>query len=139
MTKQIIVVTGISGSGSRSFCKNVEEYYNSNTNKKAMVFQTGDLITEIAQNSKTNAPIPEENILNFPLHTIKSLRGQAFDHILDEISKGEFDIYIIDMHAQFFWNDVYSNAFDWKYLDDLNPDKVAVMKKGVSYVLNMRG
>ncbi len=62
MDNKVIVVTGISGSGSKDFCSK----YESETGKKTKVYNTGDLVYRLSQNYPQEPVIPRENILNQP-------------------------------------------------------------------------
>jgi adenylate kinase len=112
----LIIVTGLSGSGSKKFCSEYARQEN------AKAFYTGDLILQAAQPPANRAPMPAENLLNLPNNVMEQLRDKVFHNICDEIAKKEHPRYIIDMHAQFFWNHVFENAFDWRYLEKLNAD-----------------
>jgi len=118
MTAKIIIITGISGSGSRAFC---ERYMNSG--KKVKIYHTGDMVYFLAQNSE-GPLIPKENLLNLHPEMLSSLRDKAFEVILEnlESDKELFDRIIIDTHAEFFWNHVFQNAYDWKFLNKIPAD-----------------
>ncbi len=58
MTAKIIIVTGISGSGSGAFCAR----YLTNR-KKVKIYRTGDMLYEFAQ-EYSDIPVPRENLLN---------------------------------------------------------------------------
>ncbi len=53
---------------------------------------------------------------------MSSLRSHAFEIILDEIKSNKYKKILIDTHAQFFWNNVFENAYDWKYLNQMKTD-----------------
>ena len=107
-----IVVTGISGSGSRDFCA---RYARGNLGKEDVkVYDTGEIICRMAQNYLEEPIIPKENLLNLHPKILGSLQDRAFEGIIDDIedNKGRYDRIVIDTHAQFFWNDVLTNAYD---------------------------
>ena len=117
-----IVVTGISGSGSRDFCA---RYAHGNLGKENVkVYDTGEMICRMAQSYLEEPIIPKENLLNLHPKILGSLQDRAFEGIINDIehNKGRYDRIVIDTHAQFFWNDVIHNAWNWKYLDEINPD-----------------
>lgn len=115
MAAKIIVVTGISGSGSRAFCKRYEEQVDD-----TRVYHTGDLVYEAAQ--KPGYPrIPLENLLNMHPRFLEEAREKVFHNIIENLREEskKFDRILIDTHAQFFWNNVYTNAYDWAYLNKI--------------------
>lgn len=118
MVAKIIVVTGIPGSGSKSFCLGYPE-----GEKKVKVYRTGDMILEMAQ-AYSGTGIPKENLLNLQPDMLANLRDKAFEKLTDEINreKDNYDLIFIDTHAQFFWNNVYLNAYDWKHLNNIQAD-----------------
>jgi len=118
MVAKIIVVTGIPGSGSKAFCMGY-----SGGGKKVKVYRTGDMILEMAQ-AYSGPGIPKENLLNLQPDMLANLRDKAFEKLTDEINheKNNYDLIFIDTHAQFFWNNVYQNAYDWKHLNNINAD-----------------
>ena len=118
MVAKIIVVTGIPGSGSKSFCLSYPE-----GNKRVKVYRTGDMILEMAQ-AYSGPGIPKENLLNLQPDMLANLRDKAFEKLTDEIKRdeGNYDLIFIDTHAQFFWNNVYHNAYDWKHLNNISAD-----------------
>ena len=118
MVAKIIVVTGIPGSGSKRFCQGYEA-----NGKKAKIYATGDMILEMAQDY-SGPGIPKENLLNLQPDMLANLRDKAFEKLTEEIEreKNNYDIIFIDTHAQFFWNNVYLNAYDWKHLNNIDAD-----------------
>ncbi|VVB78816.1 AAA domain protein [uncultured archaeon] len=120
---KIITITGISGSGTKEFCKN----YNP-SGMRVKVYNTGEMIYQLAQ-SQGSTPVPRENLVNLHPEILASLRHKAFDSILDQLDqdKLDFDRIIIDSHAQFFWNNVYTNSYDWKYLNGIQSDMFATI------------
>lgn len=116
---KVIVVTGISGSGSRDFCSKYVE-----SRKDVIVYNTGDMIYELAKNSSEEPPFPKENLLNLHPRVLNSLRDNVFEKILDSLQKDKrnYEKIVIDTHAQFFWNKIFENAYNWKYLSKLNSD-----------------
>ena len=112
------MVTGISGSGSRDFCARY-----SRKGMKVKTYNTGDMVHELAQ-KYSQTPVSIENLLNLQPKMLSSLRDGAFEQIIDnlETEKNEYDRIFIDTHAQFLWNQVYTNAYDWKHLNQIPTD-----------------
>jgi len=118
MAAKIIIVTGIPGSGSKDFCTRYPV-----DKKRVKIYQTGDMILEMAQDYSKSG-IPKENLLNLQPDMLANLRDKAFTQLSHEIEKEKdnYDLIFIDTHAQFFWNNVYHNAYDWKHLDNISAD-----------------
>ena len=116
MTAKIIIVTGISGSGTRNFCLKYPR-----DKKRVKMYHTGDMIYELAQDY-SGTKIPKENLLYLQPDMLANLRDKAFEKLVRDIEKEKenYDIIFIDTHAQFFWNNVYQNAYNWKYLNDIS-------------------
>jgi len=116
---KVIITTGISGSGSRDFCGSY-----AGNNRYAKVYNTGDMIYQLAINGSEEPPFPKENLLNLHPRVLASLRDTAFENILDNLPKDKrnHERIVIDTHAQFFWNKIFENAYNWKYLKSLNAD-----------------
>ncbi len=113
---KIIVITGISGSESKKIAKGYAELH------EAKVFSTGDLMEKAIQPAKNKVPFSVENLLNLNPLILDHLRDKIFTKIKEEIDKKEYNRYVIDTHAQFFWDHVFENAFDWKHLDMIDAD-----------------
>ena len=118
MESKIIIVTGISGSGSRNFCRRYAK------DNKVKLYHTGDMVYELAQSYPEGPPVPKENLLNLQPDILNGLRNKAFDVILGNLEQDrkEYDKILIDTHAEFFWNHVYTNAYDSKYLNEILAD-----------------
>lgn len=119
-----IIITGISGSGSKDFCARYAQ-----EKGKVKVYDTGEMICRMAQNYPEEPPIPKENLLDLHPKILSNLRDSAFESILENINlrRGKYERFVIDTHAQFFWNDVIHNAWNWKYLDEISPDMFATI------------
>ena len=120
MESKIIIVTGISGSGSKNFCEKYEP-----EGKKSKIYSTGNLIYRLAQEGiGEETQIPKENLLNLHPYILSNLRDKAFETIISNLKedKEKYDRIFIDMHAEFFWNHVYQNAYAWKYLNKIPAD-----------------
>ncbi len=55
---------------------------------------------------------------------LANLRDKVFRKIIDNLERDreEYDIIFIDTHAQFFWNDVYENSYNWEHLNKIPVD-----------------
>jgi len=118
MPAKIIIVTGISGSGSNDFCARYPT-----DKKKVKIYRTGDMLYEFAQ-EYSSIPVPKENLLNLRPDMLANLRDRVFKTIIDNLERDrkEYDIIFIDAHAQFFWNNVFENACDWNHLNKIPMD-----------------
>ena len=96
MSAKTIMVTGISGSGSRAFCS---DYLTKN--KKAKVYHTGDMLYEFAQ-KYSSTPIPRENLLNLQPDMLANLRDRTFEDLVHNLEKDskKYDTLFIDTHGQ---------------------------------------
>jgi len=133
MPAKTIFITGISGSGSRYFCSKYPTQ-----DKKVKIYHTGDMVYELAQNY-SQTPIPKENLLNLQPDMLSNLRDSAFERIIDNLKedKSNYDTIFIDTHSQFFWNNVYENAYDWKHLNQIPADMfVTIIDKPSSIKAN---
>lgn len=120
---KVIVVTGIPGSGSTDFCSRYIAAARP-LNLRVKTYNMGDMLLRMAQKTPQKPPVPAENLLNLHPEYLGALRDRVFDAILDEveIDRDRYDRLIIDMHCQFFWNDIFTNAYDWSYLKHLDAD-----------------
>jgi len=116
-----IVVTGISGSGSKEFCNQYSKI-KGEEGEKVRVYHTGDMIYQLAKQAYSS--LPKQNLLNLHPSMLANLRDSVFDTITDSLNsdRKNYDKIVIDTHAQFFWNHVYQNAYDWKYLSKIPAD-----------------
>lgn len=117
-----IAITGIPGVGSTDFCARYAEA--SRDHLQVMNFNMGEILLAAAQETPHKPPIPAENLLNLHPEFLNALRDRIFDMTLEtfENNRESYDRFLIDMHSQFFWNDIYTNAYDWRYLSLLHPD-----------------
>ncbi|MFA6594309.1 MAG: hypothetical protein WCT16_03565 [Candidatus Buchananbacteria bacterium] len=117
-----IVVAGIPGGGSKEFCaKYIEADLNRLENKG---YHLSDMLLALAQETPKKPPVMAENLLNLNPELLGALGDRVFDSVLAMVVRDqeEYDRLIIDMHAQFFWNDIFTNAYSWRHLSKLNPD-----------------
>lgn len=113
----IIFVSGIHGSGGKEYLKEFGNYCNEKK-KKVKIYEVGKMIFDQAR--EMGISLSAENVLNTSPNTLKALRSAVFERILGEMHPD--DVTIIDCHATFFWNRVYTKAFDWEYITRMNPD-----------------
>lgn len=118
---KVIVVTGISGSGSKEF-SNQYSKSKEKEGEKVKVYHTGDMIYQFAKQAYSS--IPKQNLLNLHPTMLENLREAVFDRITDSLDsdRKKYERIIVDTHAQFFWNHVYQNAYNWKYLGKIPAD-----------------
>ena len=122
MDSKKIVVTGIPGSGSTEFC---QKYMQADPDRlRVQNYHLGDMLLGMAQETPQKPSVPAENLLNLQPELLASLGDRVFDATLASLAekKNFFDRSTIDMHAQFFWNDVFFNAYDWRHLARLKAD-----------------
>lgn len=122
MKSKRIVVTGIPGSGSTEFCC---KYAQADPDRlRVQNYHLGDMLLGMAQETPQKPPVLAENLLNLQPELLSVLGDRAFDRVLALLAENEksLDRSTIDMHAQFFWNDVFFNAYDWRHLARLGTD-----------------
>ena len=115
-----VIITGIPGSGSTDFCNR----YSALSGLRVKTYNMGDRLLKMAQGDLKKPPITAENLLNLHPEFLDTLRDRAFDLALTIMAeeRESCDRLLIDMHCQFFWNDVLTNAYDWSYLTEINAD-----------------
>jgi adenylate kinase len=106
MPGETIIVTGISGSGSRDFCKKYQR-----DGRKVRVYHVGDMTAMLAQDSQM-PPIPKQNLHNIHLTILNDKIREAYKSIQSQTESNQkgYDKILVDTHAQFFWNQVFFNA-----------------------------
>jgi len=112
-----VIVTGISGSGRSSYLQSVLQYA-TGKGKQVKILEVGNMMFAIAQ--ALGITIPEDKILDLSPSTLGYLRTAVFEQILRECSQNEN--LIISTHACFRWKKHILNAFDFHYLNEINPD-----------------
>lgn len=118
MTAKVIVVTGISGSGSKEFCQK----YGQRGGVK--VYNTGAMITSFAEEALERR-IPGVNFLNRPQDELTILGYGVSRKIANDLESGGRDRYnriVIDAHCKFFWNNQYKTSLRKHMLEGINPD-----------------
>ncbi|MDO8669725.1 MAG: hypothetical protein Q7K65_05550 [Candidatus Buchananbacteria bacterium] len=119
MSKKVII-TGIPGSGSTDFCSR----YSALDSLKVRTYNMGDRLLETAQESPQKPFITAENLLNLHPEFLCALRDRSFDRtlLMMKLDQRIYNRFLFDMHCQFFWNDVLTNAYDWRYLTQISAD-----------------
>jgi adenylate kinase len=112
-----VVATGISGTG-RGLCLSKLEALAKADGRKFRIFETGEMMFETAR--KLGIDIPEDKILDLSPSTLNFLRTTVFEQIIRE-SKEVEDV-VISTHACFRWKKHLIQAFDFHYLDQIQPD-----------------
>jgi len=104
MVGEVITVTGISGSGSRTFCQRY-------TSEKIKIYHTSDMTSILAQDSQI-PPIPKCNLHNLHPSILADRVSYAYNLIKDDLpnAKSSNNKVFIDTHAQFFWNQAWTNT-----------------------------
>lgn len=127
MTAKIVMVTGISGSGSKEFCRRYADEYNAK-GVKTKVYNTGDMLFGLVQR-KGEPRIAKQNLLRMRERGIEDTIGRVFDVITDNLPADmqNYDRILIDTHAQFFWNNVLTNAYSWDFLNRIPIDLFATV------------
>jgi adenylate kinase len=113
----LIICTGISGSGKEEYISSVKKIAESK-GKLLNVVNVGDLMYK--KSEELGAPIPKGNILEISERHLDLLRATVFEEIIR--IKDETDNLLVNTHACFRWHKHLTNAFDYYYLYNLNPD-----------------
>lgn len=118
-----IIVTGIPGSGSTEFCEKYESMDLSAFGVDRVGYHhLGDMLLELAQDTPQRPPIMPENLLNLHPEWLNELQRRSFQNLSNKLRfSSSDDRALIDMHLQFFWNDVFTSAQDWLDLKGLEP------------------
>ncbi|MEI6731217.1 MAG: AAA family ATPase [archaeon] len=117
---KVILVSGISGSGSREFCRRYDSH---RIESGVKVHNTGMMMRERA-GTRLDRYIPRENFPNLHSDTLSLLEYGVFDEIRRNLpqDKQSYGRIIIDTHAMLLWNQVYRNSLKDKHLEGINPD-----------------
>jgi len=120
MTAKIVMVTGISGSGSKEFCRS---YYEEPRFGAKWLINTGGKMREYLEKVLGRA-VPQENLLNLHEDTLAGARYETFKEVSDWIKNAPSDVsrVILDSHAVFLWDKVYRDAFDLRLLKEIPVD-----------------
>ncbi len=113
-----VFVTGISGSDATGYLNESVNFAKKHEHNMK-VFSVGEMLIEnINQKNKLN--YNSAKILNCPEDTRKLACSAVFEKIMSQM-KYEQNV-IIDSHSTFFWNQVYQNAINWHYINEVDPD-----------------
>ncbi len=121
MVELIIFATGISGSGRLEYLREVAEL----ADGKLEIKDIGSLMFE--KSKHLGIRIPEGKILDLDPFALNYLRAAIFEEILKERDKykgyreGDPDL-VISTHTCFRWKKHLMPAFNFYYLNELNPD-----------------
>lgn len=131
MRKKVVLCTGISGSGRRNYLNKVQNVFAA-ARLDLKIYYVGDMMHEKARDR--GIKIPEGKILDVPERELTILRGLAFEEILDQVDRHEYNI--VATHACFRWKRYLTPAFDMHDLNRLDPDLyVSIIN---TYDANMR-
>ncbi len=128
MTKNIIAfTTGISGSGRLDTLKRVSELEKS--------LRIVDIGTKMFEKSRAlGINIPEGKILDMDPLALDYLRAATFEDILSEIKELEGEAVAISTHTCFRWKKHLTHAFNFYYLNRLDPDIYINIVDSIHYV-----
>jgi len=116
-----IIITGIPGSGTTNFCRDFVEFSRLN-GLSVGAYNIGETLLKLAQETPRKPPVLAENLLNLHPDFLEALRSRAFEITTLGINTEDKVRSIIDIHAQFFWNNIYTNAYDWHHLANIDAD-----------------
>lgn len=130
----LIFTTSISGSGRKEHLKDFSEYAKKR-GKKIKLYLVGNMLFDRA--SKVGINITPENVLNANPNVINALRSAVFEEILGELSKElkKNDAVIISVHMLFYWKNVFRRAYDYFYVNQINPDLFIAFIDGADEIL----
>jgi len=113
-----VFLTAISECDKRGFIEEAIGLAKKN-GENVKVISMGDLLMKQLK-SDLGAKFIPENVLNID----EEFRALAIKNIIKELKKEtkKHKHIIISGHATFYWKKNFSNAFNWEYLKDLNPD-----------------
>ena len=128
----IVVGTGITGSGRATYLKNVVDYAKG---------QGEDIDFEdigprmFKKASSLRIEIPEDKILDLDITTLRFLRATVFEEIIHKADsyRVEKDL-LISLHMSFRWRKVLLPAFDYYYLNKLDPDFYITLIDSISNI-----
>jgi len=112
LTRLCVFCTGITGSGTADYLKQLE--------KTNLVYDIGRMMFEIAEKN-LGAPIPRTKILDKSDSELAPLRAAAFEKILRE-TRDLDKPFFVRSHGSFRWKSCLRKAFDLHYLSELKPD-----------------
>ena len=115
MVKLIAFVTGISGSGRLDLLNEVQRL-----NPRLHVIDVGTRMYK--KSEELGVQIPEGKILDMDPLALDYLRAVTFEDILREIESASHDVVAISTHVCFRWKKHLMQAFNFYYVNKLNPD-----------------
>lgn len=130
----IVVSTGITGVGRTSLLEGVREYALS-LGRHINLVDIGPKMFEKALSLRIK--IPGNKILDLDSSTLRFLRAAVFEEIshgLDDYRGEDKDLFI-SLHMSFRWHKVILPAFDYYYLNQINPDFYATIIDSVGCIL----
>ena len=113
-----VFLTSISECDKKGFIEETIKVAEKN-NQTIKYFSMGDMLMERIKSNRDRTFNPE-NILNLDEGERSATISSIINELKSEIDK--HDNVIISGHATFYWNKNFTNAFNWDYLNDLNPD-----------------
>ena len=118
---KLIITTAISGSRRKEYLEKLEERAKAN-GKKIKIYNVGQLMLDHSKDIGVN--FTAENVLNAPPSVINAVRSAVFERIAGELPKvmKTNDAVFINIHAFFYWKNVFLRAWDNYYVSQLNPD-----------------
>ena len=130
----IIIGTGITGVGRASHISQVVEYALTDDRH----IDTEDIGPKMFEKaSSLRIKIPNNKILDLDTTTLRFLRAAVFEeisHNLNEYKNGDKDL-IISLHMSFRWHKVLMPAFDYYYLNQINPNFYVTIIDSVASIL----
>jgi len=129
-TKGLVVFcTGISGSDRAEYLREVIEYSKAqkkDKNIKIRIINIGELMYQIAD--ELGIHVTEERILDLNPTTLEMLRSTVFENVINSVDRNnKNEITIINSHACFWWKNGPEPAFNFHYLNRLDPDLFVTM------------
>ncbi len=117
----IILSTGISGVGKRSYFQSVVEWGKLN-DVDIKVYDCGKMMFQVADRLRID--ITKDNTLNMDKNLLKALMGNVYEQIAEDISNREKPNQheIISTHATFLWKHILQDSSNALFLDKVNPD-----------------
>lgn len=118
---RLIITTAISGSRRKEYLKKFEERAKKH-GKRVKIYHVGQMMLEHSKNIGVH--FTPENVLNAPPSVISAVRSAVFEKIASELPKElkRNDAVFINIHAMFYWKNVFVRAWDNYYVSQLNPD-----------------
>lgn len=129
-------LTSISECDKRRFVEDTIRIAEKN-NQSIKYISIGDLLMNELKSDLGTTFVPE-NVLNLN----EEFRALAIKNIIKElkVESEKYENLIISGHATFYWKNNFSNAFNWKYLTDLNPDLYITLIDNAEHIVkNMAG